>query len=407
MGQNYLMKKPSPHFQFILKPVGALCNMRCDYCYYLDKRELYPNSVFRMPEDVLRVFTREYIEACPSQEVVFAWQGGEPTLAGIDFFELAIAYQERFAPSGKRVRNALQTNGTQIDDRWCAFLRQHDVLVGLSLDGPRYLHDAHRKSARGGSTFDQTLRALRLLQAHEIEFNILTTVNASNVERPLEVYRFLRPLEVYRFLRDDLGVRFMQFIPIVTRGETSGEEGQPQLSHESVSGKAYGRFLIEIFDEWIRRDVGKVFVQAFDLALGAWLGAPSALCVFQPTCGGALVLEHNGDVYSCDHFVDPNHHLGNILDRPLIDMVNSRQQISFGQAKLAKLPGACRHCRVRFACNGGCPKNRFFVSSEGEAGLNALCDGYKRFFEYVEAPMQKMAKLLRQGKSPSLIIKEY
>ena len=386
------------HFEFIIKPVGALCNMRCDYCYYLSKRDLYQGGPARMPDEVLRAFTQAYLQTCQSREVVFAWQGGEPTLAGVDFFERALRYQERFAPPDVRVRNVLQTNGTRIDDRWCAFLRRHDFLVGLSLDGPKHLHDAHRRSARGGSTFHQTLRALRLLQAHGVEFNILATVNASNVEKPLEVYRFLR---------DDLGVRFMQFIPILARGEGSGEGGQPRLSAESVTGEAYGRFLIAVFDEWVRRDVGKVFVQAFDLALGAWLGAPSGLCVFSPTCGRALVLERSGDVYSCDHFVDREHFLGNILDRPLHEMVNSPPQLEFGHSKATKLPRVCRECRVRFACNGGCPKDRFFVSADGEAGLNALCDGYRRFFEHVDEPMRRMAKLLRQGKSPSLIIKEY
>lgn len=387
MGQNYPMKKPFSPFQFILKPVGALCNMRCDYCYYLDKRELYPNGAFRMSEEILRAFTREYLEACPSQEVVFAWQGGEPTLAGLEFFESAMTYQQHFAPPGKLMRNVLQTNGTQIDDRWCAFLRRNDFLVGLSLDGPKSLHDAHRRSPQGGSTFDQTLHALRLFQAHRVEFNILTTVNASNVERPLEVYRYLR---------DDLGARFMQFIPIVNRQDQSTRS---TFAAESVSGKAYGRFLIEIFDEWIERDVGRVFVQAFDLALGAWLGAPSALCVFRPTCGRALVLEHNGDVYSCDHFVDPDHRLGNILDRPLIEMVNSTQQISFGKAKLARLPTACRECPVRFACHGGCPKDRLFLTNDGEPGLNALCEGYKRFFEHVSLPMERMARRIRKNRA--------
>jgi uncharacterized protein len=370
-----------PAFHVMLKPRGPVCNLGCAYCYYLSKYGLYPGSDFCMSDEVLESFTRQYIAAQRVPEVTFGWQGGEPLLMGLDFFRRAVALQDKHRKPGMRVVNALQTNGTLLDDAWCRFFREHDFLVGLSLDGPREAHDAYRADKGGRPTFDRVMAGLALLREHGVEFNILATVHAANADRPIEVYRFLR---------DEVDARFIQFIPIVQR-EGGG------VSARSVVAEQFGRFLIAVFDEWVRRDVGRVFVQIFDVALAAWVGAPPGLCVFDETCGNALVLEHNGDLYACDHFVDPHYRLGNILQTPLVDLVGSERQRRFGLDKRDALPETCRVCEVRFVCNGGCPKNRL-------QGLNYLCEGYKAFFQHVDGPMRFMAAELEARRPPANIM---
>lgn len=383
-------------FQVMLKPRGAICNLHCAYCYFLSKTRLFPHSKFRMSEAVLEEFTRQYIAAhAGMDEVTFAWQGGEPTLMGLDFFRRAVKLQKQYAPAGMRVANTLQTNATLLDDAWCKFFRAHEFLVGVSLDGPRELHDAYRVDARGAPTFDRVRHGIARLQKHRVEFNILTTVHAANVPYPLQVYRFLR---------DEIGARFIQFIPIVERDNATGFQEGNTVTARSVTGKQYGDFLCAIFDAWVRRDVGRVFVQMFDVALGAWLGQRASLCVFAETCGDALVLEHNGDVFACDHFVEPRFKLGNLLEMPLVEMVNAPSQRKFGADKRDALPRYCRACVVQFVCNGGCPKDRVLTTPDGEAGLNFLCEGFKAFFTHIDRPMKTMAELIRRGRAPAEIM---
>ncbi len=385
-----------PAFHVMTKPRGAICNLDCDYCFYLRKEDLYQGSSFRMTNKTLESYVRQYIAAQRAPEVNFAWQGGEPTLMGIDFFRRAAACQKKYARPGMRIENALQTNGTLLDDEWCKFFAENHFLIGISLDGPREAHDFYRKDKGGAPTFERVLRAIQLLKKHQVDFNILTCVSAANVEQPLAVYHFLR---------DEIGAEYIQFIPIVERENETGFQEGTALTPRSITGEQYGRFLISIFDEWLRRDVGRVFVQMFDTALGRWLGAPGGLCVFQETCGLALALEHNGDVYSCDHFVEPRHRLGNLLETLLTELVGSVQQKQFGLDKRESLPHYCRECPVLFACNGGCPKDRTELSPDGEPGLNHLCGGFKTFFTHVDEPMRIMAGLLRQRRPAAEIMK--
>jgi len=378
----------------MLKPRGPVCNLACGYCYYLSKERLYPGACFRMTEELLESFTRQYIEAQRVPEVTFGWQGGEPTLMGLDFFRLAIELQRGYRRPGMRIRNALQTNGTLLNNEWCRFFREHGFLIGLSMDGPRELHDAYRVDRGGQPTFDRVMNGLARLKQQGVEFNVLTTVHAANAGHPLEVYRFLR---------DEVGATFIQFIPIVQRDNETGFQEEERVTGRSASGcstsgRQYGDFLISVFDEWVRRDVGRVFVQIFDVALAAWLGQRPGLCVFEETCGAAPVLEHNGDVYACDHFVEPRWWLGNVLETPLAELVGSEQQRQFGLAKRDALPRACRECEVRFVCHGGCPKNRLLRTPAGEPGLNYLCEGYKAFFTHIDRPMRLMAAELRAGR---------
>jgi uncharacterized protein len=384
-----------PAFHVMLKPRGAICNLNCEYCYYLSKEKLYPGSGFRMTGELLEEFTRQYIEAQSAPEVTFGWQGGEPTLMGLDFFRRAVKFQEKYRRAGMRLRNTLQTNGTLLDDEWCRFFREHDFLIGLSLDGPRELHDAYRLDRGGHPTFDRVMAGLALLKKHQVEFNILACVHAANADHPLEVYRFLR---------DEVGARFIQFIPIVELQSDAGFEAEERVADHSVTGQQYGDFLIAVFDEWVRQDVGRVFVQIFDVALAAWLGQRPGLCVFAETCGAALALEHNGDLYACDHFVEPEYRLGNVQDIPLSKMVGSERQRQFGLAKKLALPRYCRECEVRFICNGGCPKNRILRAPDGEPGLNYLCEGYRAFFRHIDRPMQTMAAELRAGRPAANIM---
>jgi uncharacterized protein len=379
----------STFFHVLAKPTGAQCNLDCKYCFFLSKERLYPNSQFRMSDELLEQYLAQYLGAQSGPVATVAWQGGEPTLMGLDFFRRAVAIDEKLRRPGQRVERTIQTNGVLLDDAWCAFFREHDFLVGLSVDGPRALHDAYRVDKGGRPTFERVMRAAGLLQAHGVRFNTLTTVHAANGDHPLEVYRFLR---------DEVRSRFLQFIPIVERDSPNGFQEGDRVTARSVKAKQYGRFLTAVFDEWVRRDVGTVFVQIFEAALAAWLGGVPSLCIFRPTCGDAMALEHNGDLYSCDHFVEPRFLLGNIREQPMAELATSERQRRFGQDKQATLPRYCRECAVRFACNGGCPKERFLRTPDGEPGLNYLCAGYKAFFQHVDRPMRLMVDLLRRGR---------
>jgi len=382
-----------PAFHLLAKPTGAACNLDCAYCFFLDKEALYPGSKFRMSETVLEQYIRQLIESHQEDTVNIAWQGGEPTLMGLDFYRWAMALAEKHRRPGMTFLHTLQTNGTLLDDEWAAFFKEHGFLIGISLDGPRELHDVYRLDKGGRPTFDRVMRGVRLLQKHDVEFNVLTTVNRVN-----SAY----PLEVYRFLRDEVGADWMQFIPVVERinadGLTLYQEGTT-VSERSVLPEQFGRFLCVIFEEWVRHDVGRVFVQTFEATLRNWLGIPSSgMCVFNETCGTGLAIEHNGDLYSCDHFVEPNFYLGNIENEHMIELVATPQQLKFGLDKRDSMPRYCKECDVNFACHGECPKNRFILSPDGEQGLNYLCPGLKEFFHHAGFPMKIMAGLIRRGR---------
>lgn len=388
-----------PAYHVLAKPTGAICNLDCQYCFFLSKEMLYPGSRFRMSDDLLETYIRQLIASHRAPEVTIAWQGGEPTLMGLDFYRRAVALEKQYQKPGTTIQNTMQTNGTLLTDEWCAFFREHHFLIGLSLDGPPAMHDAYRKDKGGHPTSEKVLRAARLLRQHQVDFNILTTVNAANADHPLDVYRFLR---------DEVSADFIQLIPIVERVNADGRTGFQQgrmVTERSVTAEQWGRFLIAIFDEWVRRDVGRVFVQMFDAALASWVGAPPAMCIFSETCGNALALEHNGDLYSCDHFVEPDYLLGNIQQEPMIDLVASTKQRQFGAAKRDTLPRYCRECEVLFACHGECPKNRFIETPDGELGLNYLCAGYKAFFLHIDRPMRIMAELLGRNRAPAEIMR--
>ena len=382
-----------PAFHLLAKPSGSACNLDCAYCFFLDKEVLYPGSKFRMNDSMLEQYIRQTIESHQTDAVNIAWQGGEPTLMGLDFFRRAMTLCEKYRRPGMSFLHTMQTNGTLLNDEWAAFFKENNFLIGISLDGPRHLHDAYRVDKGGRPTFDRVMRGLRLLQKHGVEFNVLTTVNRINGDYPLEVYCFLR---------DEVGADWMQFIPVVERINSDGltiyQEGD-HVSDRSVLPEQFGRFLATMFDEWVRQDVGKVFVQTFEASLRNWLGMPtSGMCVFNETCGTGLALEHNGDLYSCDHFVEPKFLLGNIESTHMIELVASPQQAKFGQDKRDSLPDYCRKCDVRFACHGECPKNRFLVTPDGEPGLNYLCAGFKLFFHHVDYPMKIMAGLIRRNR---------
>ncbi len=392
-------------FHIMTKPIGPICNLDCKYCFYLEKENLYPKtSNWGMAEDVLEAYVRQYIEAQSVPVISFAWQGGEPTLLGVDYFRKVVEFEKRYA-NGKRIENAFQTNGVLLDDRWGEFLAENRFLVGISIDGPRELHDRYRVDKGGQSSFDRVTRGIGYLKKHGVEFNTLTVVQRHNSYHPLEVYRFLK----------EVGSRFMQFIPCVERIAKARSshslvlisprsEERAEVSEWSVEPVQYGKFLRSIFDEWIRHEVGRYFVQIFDVALESWSGMEPSLCVFRETCGAAMTVEHNGDLYSCDHFVYPENKLGNIMESPLGVLVNSPQQRKFGQDKRDTLPRYCRECEVRFACNGECPKHRFIRTPDGEEGLNYLCAGYKIFFNHVDPYMRFMAEELQQGRPPANVM---
>ena len=402
----------------MIKPSGSRCNLDCHYCFYLEKEKLYPhgpNDVMRMSKELLEIYVRDYIASQPGSVVTFAWQGGEPTLMGVAFFREAVALQKRYA-NGKTIENAFQTNGTLLDDEWGQFLAGEGFLVGISIDGPRALHDAYRVDRGQRPTFDRVMAGLNVLKKHKVEFNTLTTVHRKNAPQALEVYRFLRKH----------GSGFMQFIPIVERMPEKGPVAHeltlslpPDQNHpdEADNGMAearvtpwsvrpaeFGTFLCAIFDEWVQRDVGRVFVQHFDSALAKWVGEPGGSCVFAETCGRALAVEHNGDVYSCDHYVYPEYRLGNMRETPLSELVDSTRQKKFGADKSSTLPRYCRECPVKFACNGDCPKHRFTRTPDGESGLSYLCKSYRRFFTHIDPAMKTMAALYKSGQAPAGIM---
>jgi uncharacterized protein len=404
------MEQTRDAFHVMTKPIGAICNIDCKYCYYLEKESLYPaqdKRNFRMTDEVLESYVRQYIEAQKAPEITFAWQGGEPTLLGVDFFRRAVEFQKKYCPPGKKTTNALQTNGTLLNAEWCEFFRENGFLIGLSIDGPRDLHDYYRVDKGGGPTFDKVMHGLELLKQHRVEFNTLTVVNRQNSRRPLDVYRFLK----------QHGSGFMQFIPLVERvgdgssfaeppdpAEVGNAEERLPVTPWSVESSQYGEFLCQIFDEWVRSDISAVYIQLFEVQLAVWMGLPAALCVFAETCGAAMAMEHNGDLYSCDHYVYPKFKLGNIVETPIAELVNSSVQKKFGTDKRDTLPKYCRECEVKFACNGECPKHRFIKTPDGEDGLNYLCAGYKRFFKHVDPYMKQMADLLRAQKPASLLM---
>ncbi len=413
MSQSIPTQSPVHAYHVMTKPIGPICNLDCKYCFYLEKEKLFPsNENFKMSDEVLESYIRQYIESQNVPEVSFAWQGGEPTLMGPAFFRKVVDLQRKYA-GGKRISNALQTNGTLLDDEWGEFFSRNGFLIGLSIDGPARLHDAYRVDKRQKPTFDLVMRGLEVLKKHGVEYNTLTVVNRKNSQEPLQVYRFLK----------EIGSGFIQFIPLVERKadkhfnphgldlalppQVEGSEAEDcPVTGWSVRSKDYGNFLCGIFDEWLRRDVGKVFVQIFDVALGNWMGMGGGLCVFSEKCGTALALEHNGDLYSCDHYVYPEYKLGNLLNQSLGEMVSSMEQRKFGSDKSDTLPRYCRECEVRFACHGECPKHRFIRTPDGEEGLNYLCPAYKKFFNYIDGPMRNMSALLRAGRPAADIMIE-
>ena len=380
------------------KPTGSACNLACEYCFFRPKERLYPGGPFHMNDEVMEQYVSQYVEAQGAGEVIIAWQGGEPTMMGLDFFRRSVDLAARYAKPGMRISHTIQTNGTLIDEEWCAFLRDNEFLVGLSIDGPRELHDRYRKDRAGRGSFERAMRAADLMRENGVEFNILCSVSSSNASHPLDAYRFFR---------DEIGVRWIQFIPVVERinsdGSTLLQQGDT-VTDRSVDPGQWGAFLTGIFDDWLVRDVGEVHVNIFEAAFASWVGAPALACIFAETCGDAPVLEHNGDLYSCDHFVEPDHLLGNIMRTPMEALLSSEQQLGFGSRKREGLPACCRDCAVLFACRGECPKNRFGKSADGEGGLNYLCEGYKAFFEHVDAPMRTMAGLYSAGRSPAEIV---
>ena len=404
-----------PAFHLLAKPTGAVCNLDCSYCFFLSKEMLYPGSRFRMAEELLEQYLRQLIEAhARSPVVTVAWQGGEPTLMGVEFFRRSVELAEGLLRPGQQVEYTIQTNATLLDEEWASFFKEHDFLVGVSIDGPRELHDAYRVNKGGKGSFDQVIAGLEQLKRADVQWNALTTIHAANAGHGAEVYRFLR---------DECGARFVQFIPIIERvAEADGEGTVPwsswrdrplyvqrgeRVTGRSVTAEQYGRFLIDVFEDWVRRDVGKVYVQMFDVALANWVGEPPSLCIHSETCGLALALEHTGDLYSCDHFVEPAYKLGNIKETPMLELVASQRQRKFGLDKRDTLPRYCLECDVRFACHGGCPKDRFIRTPDGEPGLNYLCVGYKAFFHHVDPAMRFMAEQLRHGLAPAEIIQRY
>ncbi len=389
-------KKSPDYFSVLAKPTGAVCNLDCKYCFFLSKEMLYPGSRFRMADELLEEYIKQMIESQNVPEVTISWQGGEPTLMGKDFFRRSIELENKYRKPNTTILNTMQTNGILVDDEWCKIFKDNNFLIGLSIDGPKELHDYYRVDKSGHGSFDKVLKALKLMQKYDVDFNLLTTVHSRNADYPLEIYKFFR---------DDLKAKFIQFIPIVERDNETGFQEGDKVTERSLTAKQWGNFLITIFDEWVRNDVGEVYVQMFDAALASWYGQPASMCIFAEKCGNALTMEHNGDLYSCDHFVEPGYLLGNILEKHMTDLIITDKQIKFGNDKLDTLPNYCLKCEVRFACHGECPKNRFIKTPDGEPGLNYLCEGYRAFFNYIDLPMKFMVKKLQMNQAPSDIVK--
>ena len=388
----------------MLKPAGAHCNLACKYCYYLEKNKLYPTAQRHlMSDEILEQFTREYIEAQTMSQVLFTWHGGEPLLRSIDFYRKALSLQQKYA-GGRRIDNVIQTNGTLLTDEWCEFFAQNHWLVGISIDGPQPDHDHYRLTAAGKPSWKKVMQGIKLLKKHGVEWNAMAVVNAYNANHPLEFYRFFK----------ENGCQFLQFTPIVER-LTRHEDGRTlasladkdeiSLSEASVTPEQLGYFLSAIFDEWVRKDVGKIFVEIFDCTLANWMGISPGICAYSKECGHAGVMEHNGDVYSCDHFVFPEYKLGNIRDHSLIDMLYGEQQQEFSRLKHSSLPRQCKECDMEFACHGECPKNRFMKDKYGDSGLNYLCPGYYHYYQHVAPYMDYMKQELMSQRPPSNIMK--
>ena len=388
----------------MLKPAGAHCNLACKYCYYLEKNKLYPTAQRHLMSDkMLEQFTREYIEAQTMNQVLFTWHGGEPLLRSIDFYRKALSLQQKYA-GGRRIDNVIQTNGTLLTDEWCEFFAQNHWLVGISIDGPQPDHDHYRLTATGKPSWKKVMQGIKLLKKHGVEWNAMAVVNAYNANHPLEFYRFFK----------ENGCQFLQFTPIVER-LTRHEDGRTlasladkdeiSLSEASVAPEQWGYFLCVIFDEWVRKDVGKIFVEIFDCTLANWMGISPGICAYSKECGHAGVMEHNGDVYSCDHFVFPEYKLGNIRDHSLIDMLYGEQQQEFSRLKHSSLPRQCKECDMEFACHGECPKNRFMKDKYGDSGLNYLCPGYYHYYQHVAPYMDYMKQELMSQRPPSNIMK--
>ena len=388
----------------MLKPAGAHCNLACKYCYYLEKNKLYPTAQRHlMSDEMLEQFTREYIEAQTMSQVLFTWHGGEPLLRSIDFYRKALSLQQKYA-GGRRIDNVIQTNGTLLTDEWCEFFAQNHWLVGISIDGPQPDHDHYRLTAAGKPSWKKVMQGIKLLKKHGVEWNAMAVVNADNANHPLEFYRFFK----------ENGCQFLQFTPIVER-LTRHEDGRTlasladkdeiSLSEASVAPEQWGYFLCAIFDEWVRKDVGKIFVEIFDCTLANWMGVSPGICAYSKECGHAGVMEHNGDVYSCDHFVFPEYKLGNIRDQSLIDMLYGEQQREFSRLKHSSLPRQCKECDMEFACHGECPKNRFMKDKYGDSGLNYLCPGYYHYYQHVAPYMDYMKQELMSQRPPSNIMK--
>ena len=370
-------------FQIFVKPTGSICNLDCQYCYYLDKEQLYPNGEsFTMTKELLEEYISQHIEATKEDMIMFSWHGGEPTLLGLDYFQNIIRFQEKYKPSNKKIINGIQTNGTLLDDSWCRFFAEHEFAVGISLDGPREMHNRFRRTKDGRPTFDDVIRGYKVLQKHSVLTEILCVVNAYNVQFPIEVYRFFK----------ELNARYITFLPLVEYDPLAKEN----VSDISVSSDKWGQFLCTVFDEWMENDIGLVQVQMFEEALREAFNQEHSLCIFRPICGDIPVIEHNGDFYSCDQFVDKDHLLGNIMENQLAELLESPKQKAFGETKLLSLPRYCRQCDVRSMCNGECPKNRFITTPDGESGLNYLCKGYKQFFRHCQPFILEVENLWRQ-----------
>lgn len=385
-------------FNIMIKPVGSLCNLKCHYCYYLDKAEIYGGKEPRMSEQMLEHFIKEYIAANDVRDVFFNWHGGEPLLAGLDFYRKAMAFQKKYA-DGKHIHNTLQTNATLITREWAEFFRANNFLIGVSLDGPQNVHDRYRGGKGGASVFDRVIKGIMELYRAGVQYNVMSTVNRQSEGRGLEIYQFLK----------SAGTRFIQFMPVLEHTK-DGLIVDPQVQGAriapwSVSPEGYGRFLCDIFDYWVRNDVGKVFVNQFDAVLACWCGAQPGICALAQTCGGNSIIEHNGDLYPCDHFVYEGYKIGNVLETDLRTLMNSTKQVRFGLDKRNALPDDCIKCKWFFTCHGECPKHRFNTTDKGETGLNALCEGYKLFFAHVAPYMDKMKSLLQSGRPASEIMK--
>ena len=393
--------KRAPAFGTMVKPIGSACNLDCHYCYYRDKADIYSGAMPKMSDELLEIYIKQYIEGASQQNISFCWHGGEPLMAGLPFFRKAMELQKKYA-GGKVIENTLQTNGILVNEEWCAFFKDNNFLVGLSLDGPEDIHDAFRRDCGGAPTFARVMKALEMFAHAGVDFNILSTVNLRSEGRGAEVYRFLRSLNHY-----------MQFLPVVEYVKerpgkrpliVSPDEEDAVEAPWSVSAKGYGQFMCDVFDEWVKRDVGNYFVQLFDVTLANWCGVQPSLCAFGEVCGDGLVVEHNGDVFSCDHFVYPEYRLGNIATSNLADMYKSEEQQTFGRDKREALPMECKRCSYYFLCHGECPKHRFAYASNGEPYMNVLCEGYKMFFRHTDPYMRYMKTLLEKGESPSLVM---